>query len=80
LGRCISVFDLTCDISLSNDLLHLFSLQMNESLFPCELSKENLSSVKDTVEMVVKEWGEKSLTELEAEERLSYSCEKVGLF
>jgi hypothetical protein len=80
LGRCISVFDLTCDISLSNDLLHLFSLQMNESLFPCELSKETLSSVKDTVEMVVKEWGEKSLTELEAEERLSYSCEKVGLF
>ncbi|PWZ32665.1 Protein translocase subunit SECA1, chloroplastic [Zea mays] len=48
----------------------------NESLFPCELSKETLSSVKDTVEMAVKEWGDKSLTELEAEERLSYSCEK----
>jgi preprotein translocase subunit SecA len=53
---------------------------MNESLFPCELSKETLSFVKDTVEMAVKEWREKSLTELEAEERLSYSCEKVGLF
>ncbi|CAO2184734.1 unnamed protein product [Urochloa humidicola] len=48
----------------------------NESLFPCELSKETLSSVKDAVEVAVKEWGEKSLTELEAEERLSYSCEK----
>jgi preprotein translocase subunit SecA len=49
-------------------------------LFPCELSKETLSSVKDAVEVAVKEWGEKSLAELEAEERLSYSCEKVGLF
>ncbi|KAG2597309.1 hypothetical protein PVAP13_5KG266200 [Panicum virgatum] len=48
----------------------------NESLFPCELSKETLSSVKDAVEVAVKEWGEKSLSELEAEERLSYSCEK----
>ncbi|AQK71137.1 putative ADP-ribosylation factor GTPase-activating protein AGD5 [Zea mays] len=50
---------------------------MNESLFTCELSKQTLSSVKDTVEMAVKKWGEKSLTELEAEKRLSYSCEKV---
>ncbi|KAL6621241.1 hypothetical protein ACP70R_033673 [Stipagrostis hirtigluma subsp. patula] len=48
----------------------------NDSLFPCELSKETLSSVTDAVEVAVKEWGEKSLTELEAEERLSYSCEK----
>jgi len=57
-----------------------YSHQTNESLFPCELSKETLSSVKDAVEVAVKEWGEKSLSELEAEERLSYSCEKVGLF
>uniref|UniRef100_A0A0D9V0A4 Protein translocase subunit SecA n=1 Tax=Leersia perrieri TaxID=77586 RepID=A0A0D9V0A4_9ORYZ len=48
----------------------------NESLFPCELSKDALSYVKDAVEVSVKAWGEKSLTELEAEERLSYSCEK----
>ncbi|KAL6615248.1 hypothetical protein ACP70R_037518 [Stipagrostis hirtigluma subsp. patula] len=48
----------------------------NDSLFPCELSKETLSSVTDAVEVAVKELGEKSLTELEAEERLSYSCEK----
>jgi preprotein translocase subunit SecA len=53
---------------------------MNESLFTCELPKQTLSSVKDTVEMAVKKWGEKSLTELEAEKRLSYSCEKVSLF
>ena len=54
--------------------------QTNESLFPCELSKDTLSCVKDAVEVAVKEWGEKSLPELEAEERLSYSCEKVDLF
>uniref|UniRef100_A0ACD5VNF5 Uncharacterized protein n=1 Tax=Avena sativa TaxID=4498 RepID=A0ACD5VNF5_AVESA len=48
----------------------------NESLFPCELSEDTLSCVKHAVEVAVKEWGEKSLPELEAEERLSYSCEK----
>ncbi|XP_048563246.1 protein translocase subunit SECA1, chloroplastic isoform X1 [Triticum urartu] len=48
----------------------------NESLFPCELSEDTLSCIKDAVEVAVKEWGEKSLPELEAEERLSYSCEK----
>ncbi|XP_044975930.1 protein translocase subunit SECA1, chloroplastic isoform X3 [Hordeum vulgare subsp. vulgare] len=48
----------------------------NESLFPCELSEDTLSCVKDAVDVAVKEWGEKSLPELEAEERLSYSCEK----
>lgn len=48
----------------------------NESLFPCELSEDTLSCAKDAVEVAVKEWGEKSLPELEAEERLSYSCEK----
>ena len=71
---------MTCENTLPNDLLHLlFCPQTNESLFPCELSKETLAFVKDTVEVAVKEWGEKSLTELEAEERLSYSCEKVHL-
>ncbi|XP_044356585.1 protein translocase subunit SECA1, chloroplastic isoform X4 [Aegilops tauschii subsp. strangulata] len=49
----------------------------NESLFPCELSEDTLSCIKDAVEVAVKEWGEKSLPELEAEERLSYSCEKL---
>lgn len=51
---------------------------MSESLFPCELSKETVSLTKDAVDMAVKTWGQRTLTELEAEERLSYSCEKVG--
>ena len=32
---------------------------------------------EEAVELAVKTWGQRSLTELEAEERLSYSCEKV---
>lgn len=52
---------------------------MNESLFPCELSKENINLAEKAVELAVKTWGRRSLTELEAEERLSYSCEKVKL-
>lgn len=50
--------------------------KVNESLFPCKLSKEKMSLAEEAVELAVKTWGQRSLTELEAEERLSYSCEK----
>ncbi len=52
-------------------------LQVNETLFPCELSKETTSLAEEAVESAAKIWGEKSLSELEAEDRLSYACEKV---
>lgn len=32
---------------------------------------------EEAVQLAVKTWGQRSITELEAEERLSYSCEKV---
>lgn len=51
--------------------------QVNESLFPCKLSSANTKLAEEAVELAVKTWGKRSLTELEAEERLSYSCEKV---
>ncbi|EPS70903.1 hypothetical protein M569_03854, partial [Genlisea aurea] len=50
--------------------------EVNEKLFPCILSKENLILAKKAVELAIEKWGARSLTELEAEERLSYSCEK----
>lgn len=50
---------------------------MKENLFPCDLTKETISLVNDAVALAVKSWGLRTLTELEAEERLSYSCEKV---
>ncbi|KAL5700591.1 hypothetical protein ACHQM5_026017 [Ranunculus cassubicifolius] len=50
--------------------------KVNESLFPSKLSKKNIELAEEAVELAVKTWGERSLTELEAEERLSYSCEK----
>ncbi|KAL8544753.1 hypothetical protein ACS0TY_005110 [Phlomoides rotata] len=52
------------------------SWKVNESLFPCTLSKENTKLAEESVQLAVKTWGQRSLTELEAEERLSYSCEK----
>ncbi|CAA0830616.1 Protein translocase subunit SECA1- chloroplastic, partial [Striga hermonthica] len=51
--------------------------KVNESLFPCPLSKEKLKLAEEAVELAAKTWGQRSLTELEAEERLSYSCEKL---
>ncbi|XP_075099206.1 protein translocase subunit SECA1, chloroplastic [Nicotiana tabacum] len=52
------------------------SWKVTESLFPCALSKEKTKLAEEAVEFAVKIWGPRSLTELEAEERLSYSCEK----
>lgn len=52
------------------------SWKVSESLFPCTLSKEKTKLAEEAVEVAVKMWGQRSLTELEAEERLSYSCEK----
>ncbi|KAK4482116.1 hypothetical protein RD792_009255 [Penstemon davidsonii] len=50
--------------------------KVNEGLFPCALSKENSKLAEEAVQLASKTWGQRSLIELEAEERLSYSCEK----
>ncbi|KAJ1397980.1 SecA, preprotein cross-linking domain [Sesbania bispinosa] len=50
--------------------------KVNEKLFPCQLSNKNAELADKAVQLAVKTWGKRSLTELEAEERLSYSCEK----
>ncbi|KAK4282623.1 hypothetical protein QN277_013979 [Acacia crassicarpa] len=50
--------------------------KVNEKLFPCKLSDENTKLTDETLQLAVKTWGQRSLTELEAEERLSCSCEK----
>ncbi|KAL6525855.1 hypothetical protein OROMI_030250 [Orobanche minor] len=49
---------------------------VNESLYPCTLSKEKLELAEEAVQLAGRIWCQRSLTELEAEERLSYSCEK----
>lgn len=50
--------------------------KVNENLFPCKLSNKNTQLAEEAVKLAVKTWGQRSLSELEAEERLSYSCEK----
>lgn len=50
--------------------------KVNENLFPCVLSKENMKMSEKVVQLAAETWGQRSLTELEAEERLSCSCEK----
>ncbi|CAI9300378.1 unnamed protein product [Lactuca saligna] len=50
--------------------------KVSESLFPCSLSQENSLVVEEAVHLAVSSWGRRSLAELEAEERLSYACEK----
>ncbi|XP_040861648.1 protein translocase subunit SecA, chloroplastic isoform X2 [Glycine max] len=50
--------------------------KVNEKLFPCQLSNKNVDLAEKAVQLAVETWGKRSLTELEAEERLSYTCEK----
>ncbi|PWA94634.1 protein translocase subunit SecA protein [Artemisia annua] len=50
--------------------------KVSESLFPCALSQESTTVVEEAVNLAVSSWGRRSLPELEAEERLSYACEK----
>lgn len=50
--------------------------KVKETLFPCKLSHKNAKLVEEAVQLAVKTWGQRSLSELEAEEQLSYSCEK----
>ncbi|KAM0960874.1 hypothetical protein ACFX2C_025860 [Malus domestica] len=52
------------------------SWKVNENLFPCKLSNEKTKLAEEAVKLAVETWGQRSLNELEAEERLSYSCEK----
>ncbi|KAL2631916.1 hypothetical protein R1flu_016602 [Riccia fluitans] len=50
--------------------------KVSASLFPCELSESTMSIAEKAVDAAVKSWGEKSLAELDAEDRLSYASEK----
>uniref|UniRef100_A0A7N0UV68 Protein translocase subunit SecA n=1 Tax=Kalanchoe fedtschenkoi TaxID=63787 RepID=A0A7N0UV68_KALFE len=50
--------------------------KVKESLFPCKLSSKNTKLAEEAVQLAVNSWGKRALTELEAEERLSYACEK----
>jgi len=60
-------------------VLKLCIYQVNEKLFPCQLSNKNVNLTEKAVQLAVETWGKRSLTELEAEERLSYAGEKVTI-
>ncbi|XP_062143954.1 protein translocase subunit SecA, chloroplastic [Alnus glutinosa] len=51
--------------------------KVNENLFPCKLSSANTKLAEEAVQLAAKTWGQRSLSDLEAEDRLSYSCEKA---
>ncbi|PSB03374.1 preprotein translocase subunit SecA [Merismopedia glauca] len=46
-------------------------------IFPTEISKETQKKLKAAVDFAVKEYGERSLPELEAEERVAVACENA---
>ncbi|XP_076935842.1 protein translocase subunit SECA1, chloroplastic-like [Bidens hawaiensis] len=50
--------------------------KVSERLFPCALSEKTSKVVEEAVQSAASSWGRRALPELEAEERLSYACEK----
>ena len=51
--------------------------RVKDGLYPCELSAETEKLLSDAVDVAAKTWGERSVEALEAEERLSFACEKA---
>ena len=51
--------------------------RVKDGLYPCELSAETEKLLVDAVDAAAKAWGERSVDALEAEERLSFACEKA---
>ena len=51
--------------------------RVKDGLYPCELSAETEKLLVDAVDAAARTWGERSVEALEAEERLSFACEKA---
>jgi len=51
--------------------------RVKDGLYPCELSAETEKLLVDAVDAAARAWGERSVEALEAEERLSFACEKA---
>jgi preprotein translocase subunit SecA len=53
------------------------SWKASPQIFPTELSKETEKQLKEAVDFAVKEYGERSLSELEAEDKVAVASEKA---
>ena len=51
--------------------------KVKDGLYPCDLSAEADKLVQEAVDAAVASWGARSVEKLEAEERLSFACEKA---
>ena len=51
--------------------------KVSPDLFPVELSSATQSAATAAVEAAVAMWGERAISELEAEDRLAFACEKA---
>ena len=53
------------------------SWNVSPKIFPCDLSEDAIACANDAVTTAVESWGAGQLSELEAEERLAFACEKA---
>ena len=51
--------------------------RVKDGLYPCDLSPEAADLLKEAVDAAVASWGERSVEALDAEDRLSFACEKA---
>jgi preprotein translocase subunit SecA len=55
---------------------NVMTFAADPAIFPCQLSDATASAAKSAVKAAAAAWGERSLTLLDAEDRLSVACEK----
>ena len=58
-------------------LVQVKTWRVSPDLFPTQLTAAAQSAATAAVEAAVAVWGERSLNELEAEDRLAFACEKA---
>jgi preprotein translocase subunit SecA len=51
--------------------------RVSPQIFPTELTADTQRQLKESVDFAAKHWGERSVPELEAEERIATACEKA---
>lgn len=75
--RVVSAVDDEANKQVVRRTRGLKSWAVDPKLYPCELSDKASKLIREATEAAVGAWGERQLSELEAEERLAVACEKA---
>ena len=67
----------SCERTAGLAYVQIRTWKVSPDLFPVDLSPAAQSAATAAVEAAVAAWGERAISELEAEDRLAFACEKA---